>query len=110
MEVDKQAALTQLLPLFSEKAATDAMIKHSMDVNRQATQFLNPGQVPALAMDAPLYALAKYIQWKWSQNHGEDQAREFKVQDSVPKLKRWASADHVLSPGLFCIFSVRFTS
>ena len=40
----------------------------------------------------------------------EEQAQELKVQDSVPKLKRWASADHVLSPGLFCIFSVRFTS
>lgn len=49
------------------------MIKHSMDVNRQATQFLNPRQVPVLAMDAPLYALAKYIQWKWPQTHGEDQ-------------------------------------
>ena len=24
-------------------------------------------------MDAPLYALAKYIQWKWPQTHGEDQ-------------------------------------
>ena len=70
---DKQAALTQLLPLFYEKAATAAMIKHSMDVNQQATQFLNPGQVPVLAMDAPLYALAKYIQWKWPQTHGEDQ-------------------------------------
>ena len=69
---DKQAALTQFLPLFYEKAATAAMIKHSMNVNRQATQFLNPGQVPVLAMDAPLYALAKYIQWKWPQTHGED--------------------------------------
>lgn len=70
---DKQAALTQLMPLFHEKAATAAMIKHSMDVNRQATLFLNPGQVPVLAMDAPLYALAKYIQWKWPETYGEDQ-------------------------------------
>ncbi len=35
-----QPALTQLLPLFHEKAATVAMIKHGMDVIREATQFL----------------------------------------------------------------------
>ena len=57
--------------MFYEKAATAAMIKHSMDINRQATQFLNSGQIPFLAMDAPLYALAKYIQWKWPNEYGE---------------------------------------
>ena len=67
-----QPALTQLLPIFQEKAATAAMIKHGMDVLREATQFLNPGQIPVVALDAPLYALAKYIQWNWPQTHGED--------------------------------------
>ena len=69
---DVQPALTQLLPLFHEKAATAAMVKHGMDVLRQAIQFLNPGQIPVIALDAPLYALAKYIQWNWPQTHGED--------------------------------------
>ena len=32
-----------LLPLFYEKAATPAMIKHGMDVQRQPTEYLNPG-------------------------------------------------------------------
>ena len=32
-----QPALTQLLPLFSEKAATAAMIKHAMNVLKKAT-------------------------------------------------------------------------
>ena len=67
-----QPALTQLLPLFHDKAATAAMIKHGMDVLREATQFLNPGQIPVIALDAPLYALAKYVQWHWPQTHGED--------------------------------------
>ena len=69
---DLQPALTQLLPLFYEKAATASMIKHGMDVQREATQFLNPGQIPVMAVDAPLYALAKYVQWNWPQTHGED--------------------------------------
>ena len=66
------SAITQLLPLFYEKAATAAMVKHGMTVQLQATQFLNPGQIPVTAVDAPLYALAKLVQWKWPATHGED--------------------------------------
>ena len=56
--------LTQLFPLLCEKAATVAVIKHGMNVLRLATEFLNPGQIPVVAFDAPLYALAKFTQWK----------------------------------------------
>ena len=48
--------LTQLMPLFYEKAATAAMVKHGMTVLRKATQFLNPGQTPVTTFDAPLFA------------------------------------------------------
>jgi len=65
-------ALTQLLPLFYEKAATAAMIKHGMTVLYSATEFLNPGQIPVMTFDAPLFALAKFIQWNWPNTHGED--------------------------------------
>ena len=58
--VDTHVTLTQLLPLFYEKAATAAMMKHGMNMLRQATQFLNPDQTPIIALDAPLYALAKF--------------------------------------------------
>ena len=71
-QADLHTALTQLLPLFHEKAATAAMIKHGMNVLRSATDFLNPGQIPLMAFDAPLYALAKFTQWKWPDTHGED--------------------------------------
>ena len=65
-------ALTALLPIFFyEKAATPAMIKHGMDVIRQATTFLNPGQVPVITVDQPLFALGKMVQWKWPTSHGE---------------------------------------
>ena len=67
-----QAAITQLLPLFYEKAASVSMIKHTMDVVLQATQFLNAGQIPVIACDNPLYAIAKSIQWAWPASHGMD--------------------------------------
>ena len=38
----------------------------------KAIQFLNPGQIPVIAFDAPLFALAKLVQWKWPDIHGED--------------------------------------
>ena len=69
---DTPTTLTQLMPLFYEKAASAAMVKHGMDVQRQSTEFLNPGQIPVTAIDAPLYALAKLVQWKWPNTHGED--------------------------------------
>ena len=63
--------LCALLPLFFEKAATFAMIKHGMDVQRKAIQYLNPGQIPVTTFDQPLYALAKLVQWKWPVTYGE---------------------------------------
>jgi hypothetical protein len=47
------------------------MIKHGMDVIKQTITFLNPGQVPVLVMDQPLFAIAKLIQWKWPDIYGE---------------------------------------
>ena len=35
--------LTQLMPLFYDKAASAAMVKHGMTVQRKAIQYLNPG-------------------------------------------------------------------
>ena len=39
------------------------MIRHSMNIVKQATEYLNLGQVPVMAVDRPLFALAKQIQW-----------------------------------------------
>ena len=36
-----------------------------MAIVKAAVQHLNPCQVPVLAADQPLYALAKEIQWTW---------------------------------------------
>ena len=59
------------MPLFYEKAASVVMVKHGMSVQREAVYYLNPGQIPVTAFDAPLFALAKFVQWKWPNTHGE---------------------------------------
>ena len=48
------------------------MIKHSMDVCKKGTEFLNPGQTPVTGFDQPLYALAKQLQWQFPDEIGED--------------------------------------
>ena len=47
------------------------MIKHGMDVQREAINYLDPGQIPVTTFDQPLFALAKLVQWKWSVTQGE---------------------------------------
>lgn len=66
------SSLGGLLPLFDEKAAIPVMVKHSMHVQRRATEYLNPGQVPVTACDKPLFAIAKSVQWNWPASHRED--------------------------------------
>ena len=47
------------------------MIQHSMKVVNSIVSFVNPGQVPIIAMDQPLFALAKQVQWD-NASYGED--------------------------------------
>lgn len=36
------------------------------------SKHVNPAQVPVIAFDQPLFALAKQIQWEMQNTHGED--------------------------------------
>ena len=63
---------TALLPLFHDQAHSVAMIRHAMDVVKAAVNKLNPGQVPVVTLDQPLFAIAKQIQWNWPSTHGEE--------------------------------------
>ena len=71
-EVLDLPAVTALLPLFYKKADSPAMIKHGMDVIKNITEFLNPGQIPVMICDCPIFAKAKYIQWTRPSLYGED--------------------------------------
>ena len=47
-----------------------------MDIIKLSVNHLNPGQVPVIALDQPLFAVGKEIQWNWSDLYGE---KEFVV-------------------------------
>ena len=64
-------AVVALLPLFPDEAKSAAMIKHSMDMIHRTVQTVNPGQIPVIAVDQPLFAVAKQVQWQWPISHGE---------------------------------------
>ena len=57
-ESNVPAAITALLPLFHEQSKSVAMMRHSLNIVKQTVQFLNPGQIPVVTIDQPLYALA----------------------------------------------------
>lgn len=61
-----------MLPLFRECSKSPAMIRHTMDVVKQAVEYLNPGQIPVVTFDQPLFTIAKQIQWNWSDVYGEE--------------------------------------
>ena len=50
-----------------------AMIAHSMKVFKSAVEHINPSQIPVIAVDQPLFALAKQIQWTLGEMYSEDQ-------------------------------------
>ena len=65
--------VTGLVPMFDEKAASAAMMKHGMSVIASTIEKINPGQNPIICGDQPLYALMNStVQWKYPQVHGED--------------------------------------
>ena len=69
---DLPTDISSLLPLFQEQAKSPAMIKHAMNVIKQNVGYLNPSQIPVIAFDQPLHALAKTMQWNWPETYGED--------------------------------------
>lgn len=67
----QEVELVALLRLFLENSHTSAMIRHGMYVVNDVVQYVNPGQTSVIAMDQPLFALAKLIQWNMLETHCE---------------------------------------
>ena len=72
VESVKPRAEICMLPLFPDKAATPAMMKHAIELARKRTESLNPGQTAVLGADQTLYAIAKQLQWQFPETLGED--------------------------------------
>ena len=68
----KRKANIGILALYPDKAASVAMVKHSMFLGKAITEHLNPGQATVQCMDQPIYAIAKQIQLTWTDTLGED--------------------------------------
>ena len=49
-----------------------AMVRYSIKIVQSAVNFIYPDQIPVLACDQPLFAIAKEIQWAWPENLGEN--------------------------------------
>ena len=43
-----------------------------MNVVKKAVAVLNPGQIPVITFDQPLFKIAKQIQWMWPEEYGEE--------------------------------------
>ena len=65
-------SVSGLLPLFQEKAANASMLKHGINIIKAAIEKLNPGQIPVVTGDQPIFALLKLIQSKYPNLYGED--------------------------------------
>ena len=61
-----------LLPLFRHTTNSPAMMQHCLTVVHALMKKLSPSQTPVVAVDQPLYALMKQIQWHWPSAFGED--------------------------------------
>ena len=72
-EVQKKKDIvhSQMLPVFTEASNTPAMVKHCLTVIIKAHAYTNPGEIPWVTADQPLYALFKTIQWRFPETHGE---------------------------------------
>ena len=57
---EKEVDISVLLPLFREGSKSAAMIRHAMGVVKQAVNHVNPNQTPVIALDQPLYTIAKH--------------------------------------------------
>ena len=67
-----EPAITSLTPMFLESGHSVPMVLPGMNIVNDAIQLVSPGQVSVIAMDQPLFELAKTIQWKWPLTHRED--------------------------------------
>ena len=61
-----------MLPLFYERSDTVPMIMHGMKLQVDITKYLNPGQMPVMCGDGPIYTLMKLVQWNYPEQFGED--------------------------------------
>ena len=66
-------ATSCFMPLFQGGSSSISMIVHGRDMIKRAVSNVNGSQVPVIAIDQPLSAKVKLIQWAWPEKYGEIQ-------------------------------------
>ena len=61
-----------MLPIFKQKANSDIMINHALDIVSKATHHLNPDQTPIICADQPFYASLKQNLFNPSTSYTEE--------------------------------------
>ena len=69
---DFEVTIASLSPLLQDAAHTVATVRHVMEKIQEVVQYLNPGQIPVVTADQPIYVVAKQTQWHWPEHYGEN--------------------------------------
>ena len=69
---EKEVDISVLFSLFSKGSKSAVMIRHAEVVVKKAANHVNPNQTPVIALDQPMYAITKQMQWNWSKIYGEE--------------------------------------
>ena len=65
-------SITGILPLFHHSTTDPSMVLHAMRTIKSSIEHLNPGQTPVVTGDQPVFQVLKQLQWKYSDELGED--------------------------------------
>ena len=60
--------------MFHDGAHSPTMVKHGMNIIKQVTVRINPGQIPVTTVDLPIYSITQQQQqnqWTWPDEYGE---------------------------------------
>ena len=60
------------MALFREDSKSAAMIKHGMDVMKQAVSHINSQQTPVITFDQHIFVIAKQVQWNRRELYEKD--------------------------------------
>ena len=63
-------SINQLFPILPESINTPVTVRHCGKTIVKLTEKFNPGQVPVLTADQPVYALGKQVQWLYPNEFG----------------------------------------
>ena len=63
-------SINQLFPILPESINTPVTVRHCAKTIVKLTEKFNPGQVPVITADQPVYALGKQVQWLYPNEFG----------------------------------------